>query len=367
MQLTYSFRMYPASEQEAILLSWLDLCRKLYNLALEERQTVWKTKNLSIGYRDQQNKLPAFKKNNPEYKSIHSQVLQDVLRRVDTAFKNFFAKRAGYPRFKSIDRFTSITYPQVDKVSKTFSRLDKGYIYLPRIGYVKVRIHRKFDYTGIGRINVKLKNNDWYVNITCEVPEENPCQLISAKSIGIDVGITALVATSDGEIINNPHYLKKKEKYLKRVQRRLSRKQLTSKNRQKDKKKLSKLHQKVSNQRRDFLHKTSSALVNQNDIIIAEDLIIKNMARNKRLSKSIYDASWGKLLTYIEYKSKRQGKRFIRIPAGGTSQTCICGASVPKDLSVRVHTCPKCGYTGDRDIVSAKVIEMRGLQLIAAA
>ncbi len=367
MEITYSFRLYPVSEQEAILLSWLDLCRKLYNVALEERQTVWKTENRSIGYRDQQNKLPAFKKDNPEYKSIHSQVLQDVVRRVDAAYKNFFAKRAGYPRFKSKDRFTSITYPQVDKVSKTFSQLDKGYIYLSRIGYVKVRIHRRFDYTMIGRINVKLKNNDWYVNITCEVPEENPCQLPSAKSIGIDVGITALVATSDGEIIDNPHHLKKKEKYLKRVQRRLSRKQLSSKNRQKDKKKLSKLHQKVSNQRRDFLHKTSSALVNQNDIIIAEDLIIKNMAKNKRLSKSIYDASWGKLLTYIEYKSKRQGKRFIRIPAGGTSQTCICGASVPKDLSVRVHTCPKCGYTGDRDIVSAKVIEMRGLQLIAAA
>lgn len=304
MQMTYSFRIYPSSEQEAVLLSWLDLGRKMYNLALEERQTVWKTEKRSIGYRDQQNKLPAFKKDNPEYKSIHSQVLQDVLRRVDTAYKNFFEKRAGFPRYKSKDRFTSITYPQVDKVSKTFSQMDKGYIYLPKIGYVKVRIHREFDYTSVGRINVKLKNKDWYVNITGEVPQVNSSPLPSVKSIGIDVGITSFVATSEGEMIDNPHYLEKKEKYIKRQQHRLSRKQLGSKNRQKAKKKLSKLHQQVSNQRRDFLHKTSSALVKQNDIIAAEDLMIKNMARNKRLAKSIHDASWGKLLTYINIRLK---------------------------------------------------------------
>ena len=354
MQMTYSFRLYPTTDQENRLLDWLELCRRLYNIALEERQTSWETKKKSIGYTAQQNKLPAFKKDYPEYKAIHSQVLQDVLRRVDTAYKNFFAKRAGYPRFKGKERYVSVTYPQVDKVKDTFSRLAKGYIYLSKIGFVKIRIHREVDLSSAGRVNVKLRNNQWYVNITCEVPETNPSLLLKPKSVGIDVGLNTFVATSAGELIDNPKYLRKKEKYLKRRGRQLSRKQRGS-------------HLKVTNQRQDFLHKVSHALVKKNDIIVAEDLQIKNMVRNSRLSKSIHDAGWGKLLTYIDYKAHKNGKRFIKVPPKGTSQTCICGANVPKDLSVRVHTCPKCGYTGDRDIVSAKIIELRGLQLLSAA
>ena len=170
MQITYSFRIYPTLEQAAKLSNWLNLCRKLYNLALEERQTRWKTEKKSISYKDQQNKLPAFKKEHPEYKDVHSQVLQDALRRVDTAYKNFFAGRAGYPRFKGQDRYTSFTYPQVDKVSDVFARLDHSVIYLPKFGYVKIKVHREFDINTAGRINVKLRGNAWYANITCETP-----------------------------------------------------------------------------------------------------------------------------------------------------------------------------------------------------
>lgn len=367
MQITYSYRLYPTTEQENTFLHWLESCRRLYNLSLEERQTAWKTAKRSIGYYDQQNRLPVFKKDYPEYKAVHSQVLQDVLRRVDTAYKNFFEKRASYPRFKGKGKYTSITYPQVDQVGHTFSRIDKQLIYLSKIGYVKIHIHRKFDCASVGRINIKLKNNQWYANITCEVPEINELPLIKPRSIGIDVGLNSFVATSNGELIDNPRYLRKKEKYLQRIQRQLSRKQKGANNRQKAKDKLAKAHLKVSNQRKDFLHKTSHALVKHNDIIVAEDLEIKNMVRNRRLSKSIHDASWGKLLAYIGYKAQKTGKRFIKVPPNGTSQTCTCGADVPKDLRVRVHTCPKCGYTDNRDIVSAKVIELRGLQLLAAA
>ncbi len=354
MQITYSFRLYPTTEQENTLLIWLELCRKLYNIALEERQTSWKTEQKSIGYTTQQNKLPAFRKENPEYKALHSQVLQDVLRRVDAAYKNFFDKRAGYPRFKGTGRYLSITYPQVDKVRGTFSRLANGYTYLPKIGFVKIRIHREFDLSSAGRINVKLRNNQWYANITCEIPETDPFPPLKPKSVGLDVGLNTFVATSEGALIDNPKHLRKKEKYLKRVQRQLSRRQKGSRNRHKTKKKLSKTHLKVANQRKDFLHKISNALVKQNDIIIAEDLLIKNMVRNSRLSKSIHDAGWGKLITYIEYKAKKNGKNFIKVPPNGTSQTCICGADVPKDLSVRVHTCPKCGYTDNRTLFQPK-------------
>jgi len=366
VQITYSFRIYPSPEQEAKLNNWLNLCRKLYNLALEERQTRWKTEKKSISYKDQQNKLPAFKKEHPEYKEVHSQVLQDALRRVDTAYKNFFAGRAGYPRFKGKDRYTSITYPQVDKVSGVFARLDQGFIYLPKIGYVKIRLHRNFDFSTAGRINIKLRGNDWYANITCETPIAVSTAQPSG-SIGIDVGLYIFVATSKGELIDNPRHLKNKEKYLKRVQRRLSRKKKDSKNRDKARKKLAKLHRKVSDQRKDFVHKVSYKLVKENDTIIAEDLKIKSMTKNHRLAKSIYDAGWGKLLAFIDYKAKKQGKVFLQVPSRGTSQTCICGTDVPKDLSVRVHTCPKCGLVENRDVVSAKIIELRGLQLLATA
>jgi len=366
MQITYSFRIYPTLEQVAKLNNWLNLCRKLYNLALEERQTRWKTEKKSISYKDQQNKLPAFKKEYPEYKEVHSQVLQDALRRVDTAYKNFFTGRAGYPRFKGRDRYTSVTYPQVDKVSGVFARLTQDVIYLPKLGYVKIRVHRDFDISTAGRINVKLRGNTWYANITCEtsVPISTGQ---SPGSIGIDVGLNIFVATSKGELIDNPRHLKNKEKYLKRIQRRLSRKKKGSKNRDKAKRKLAKHHRKVTDQRKDFLHKVSYKLVKENDTIIAEDLKIKNMTQNHRLAKSIHDAGWGKLLAFVEYKAKKQGKVFLKVPAKGTSQTCICGAEVPKDLSVRVHTCPKCGLVENRDVISAKVIELRGLQLLATA
>ena len=181
------------------------------------------------------------------------------------------------------------------------------------------------------------------------------------------MGLHFFVATSKGDLIDNPRHLKKKEKYLKRVQSQLSRNKNGSKNRDKARKKLAKLHQKVSDQRKDFLHKISYNLVKENDIIIAEDLKIKNMTKNHRLAKSIHDAGWGKLLAFIEYKAQKQGKVFLKVPSNGTSQTCICGTDVPKDLSERVHTCPKCGLTENRDIISAKVIELRGLQLLATA
>ncbi|PKM80779.1 MAG: transposase [Firmicutes bacterium HGW-Firmicutes-14] len=366
MQLTYSFRVYPTTAQENKLLDWLDLCRRLYNIALKERQTVWKKEQRTIGYNDQQNNLPAFKKVHPEYKAVHSQVLQDVLRRVDTAYQNFFSRRAGYPRFKGRGDYSSITYPQVDTVNRTFSRLEEGFIYLSKIGYVKIRIHREADLSTARRINVKIKNSQWYVNITCEVRERNP-NLLLQKSIGIDMGLSSFVATSDGQLIDNPRHLKKKEKHLKRIQRQLSRKQKGSKNRLKAKNKLSKAHLKVANQRKDFLHKTSNTLVQQYNIIIAEDLQVKNMTKNHCLAKSIHDAGWSRFLSYLEYKAKKHGKRFIQVPSNNTSQLCICGADVPKDLSVRVHTCPKCGYTDNRDVVSAKVIESRGLRLLSAA
>ncbi|CAA7601381.1 Transposase IS605, OrfB, C-terminal [Acididesulfobacillus acetoxydans] len=158
---------------------------------------------------------------------------------------------------------------------------------------------------------------------------------------------------------------RKTEKKLANVERKLSRKKKGSHNRGKAKAKVAKVHAKIANQRRDFLHKASAQIVKNHDVIIMENLTIKNMIRNHKLAKSIQDAGWGKFGDYIEYKSLRQGKRHVLVDPKGTSQTCLCGAHVPKDLSVRLHECPVCGLEMDRDLVSAKLILERGLSAMA--
>jgi len=179
------------------------------------------------------------------------------------------------------------------------------------------------------------------------------------NKIGIDVGLLTFAALSDGTKIDNPKYFCKSEKKLARLQRRLSRKKKGSNNRGRAKAKVTRLHDKITNQRKDFLHKTSYGIVKKYDFIAVEDLSIKNMVKNRHLSKSIADAGWGKFVDYLEYKCLKYGKTFVKVPPGGTSQVCVCGAHVPKDLSVRVHKCPECGLVADRDVVSAMVILQR--------
>ncbi|MDA8210351.1 MAG: transposase, partial [Clostridia bacterium] len=224
MQTTYSFRIYPSKEQEDLLNQTIERCRQLYNAALEQRQIGWKLRRKSITYSVQQNELPSLKQELPEFKNIQSQVLQDVLRRLDTAFQNFFEGRARYPRFKGKDRYNSFTYPQVDVVKKTFAKLEQGLLYLSKIGFVKINTHRKFEPTRVSRINIKRKSDGWYANLTCEADLSIVVNTTTQKEVGIDMGLNSFIATSEGELIDNPRHLRKTEKYLKRMQRQLSRK-----------------------------------------------------------------------------------------------------------------------------------------------
>jgi putative transposase len=292
---------------------------------------------------------------------VQSQVLQDVLRRLDFAYQRFFAKEAGYPRFKDRDHYTSLTYPQVDAVAKTFSR--KGYIYLSKLGFVKFQAHRAFPLDLVSRVNVKYHGGRWYLNATAEHPEvaAAPTQAGAPKTIGIDRGLIHFAAMSDGTLVDAPRHFRRSERKLARLQRRLSRKQKGSHNRGKAKAKVAKRHAKIANQRRDFLHKLSFRVVTQYDVIVMEELKVRNMVRNRRLAKSILDAGWSMFQGFVRYKSHRHGKRLVLVDPAGTSQTCVCGEPVPKDLSMRVHTCPACGLVENRDIVAAKVIEQRGL------
>jgi putative transposase len=358
MQITYQFRLYPTREQEQRMFRTLTLCRQLYNTALEQREIAYKQQGKSIFYTRQQGELPVLKKELPEYKEVHSQVLQDCLQRLDHAFERFFQKEAGYPRYKSRDHYTSFTYTQPKAVKKTFAQ--EKQVYLSKIGLVKMKVHRAFDPLKVTQINVKYQTGQWFANISVEIPVIEPI-VSTEKGIGMDVGLRTFAALSDETLIENPRYLRKAEKRLAAYQRRLSRKQKGSKNRQKAKRKVAKKHRHVARQRKDFLHKHSYHLVQGHDLIAVEALQVKNMVKNNRLAKSISDAGWSRFVTLIEYKAKKQGKRLVKVPAHGTSQTCVCGATVSKDLSIRLHVCSSCGLTMNRDIVSAKVILQRAL------
>ena len=360
--MVYRYEVYPSREQEHKLFHTLKLCRKLYNHALNERRETYKETGYGLTYNQQQNALPAFIKQNPEYSQVHSQVLQDVLRRLDSAYQHFFAKEAGYPRFKNRDHYSSLTYPQVDNVKRTFGRA--GYIYLSKLGFVKMETHRKFPVEAIKRVNIKYHGGKWFANLTAEIPDVAPVENPS-QAVGIDVGLNHFAVLSDEKVIDNPKYYRKMEKKLAKAQRRLSRKRKGSHNRGKAKVKVAKIHAKIANQRKDFLHQASVRVVRSYDLIVMEDLKVHNMVRNRRLAKSIHDAGWGQFRNYIRYKCERQGKQFILVDPKGTSQSCLCGESVPKDLSVRVHECPSCGLVMDRDLVSSKLILARGLSKIA--
>ncbi|KWX81349.1 transposase [Paenibacillus riograndensis] len=362
MQITYQFRLYPTPKQEQLMIRTLRLCQKLYNRAKEQRDTAYTQEGKTVTYAMQQDELPAFKKEFPEYKAVHSQVLQDCLRRLDDAYQRFFRGEAGFPHYKSADRTLSFTYPQPGAVAQTFAH--EGSVYLSKIGWVRMHAHRPFDRANVTQINVKRYADGWMANIGVKLAAVEAGQSVDA-AVGIDVGLRTFAALSDETKVDNPQHLRRAEKRLRRAQRRLSRKQRGSCNRQKAKRKVAKIHQKVARQRNDFLHKQSYRIVMKHDLIAVEQLKVKNMLRNRRLSKSIADAGWRKFMTYLSYKAERQGKRFVQVPAHGTSQTCICGADVPKTLAIRLHECKRCGWVQDRDIVSAKVILQRALKISA--
>ncbi|KAB2948329.1 MAG: IS200/IS605 family element transposase accessory protein TnpB [Candidatus Methanoperedens sp.] len=360
MKKTYQFRIYPDKNHEVILNRTLGTCRYLYNNALAERKKQAELNRLRksfdvfpwgkhewISKYDQMLDLTATK---TEYqKEVYGQVLQDVLKRVDRSFKNFF-NGFGYPRFQGRNRYNSFTYPQ-----SGFSIKD-GKLNLSKIGAIKIILHRPIE--GIIKTCTIKKNIDqWYVSFSCEIEEPIPVE-VKTKT-GIDVGLIDLITLSNGEQIKPPKFLRESEDKLEQEQKRLSRKRKGSGKRNKQRVIVSKVHRKIRNQRKDFAHKTSKVLVDSYDRIVFEDLQIKNMVQNHRLAKSISDAGWYQLMQFTKSKAECAGKIVEFVNPAGTSQTCICGFRVPKDLSVRVHSCPSCGLVMGRDQVSAILIENR--------
>ncbi len=354
--LTYKFRLYPTETQVKIMNETLETCRILYNELLADR-----IEN-KTGFYEQKKMLVGLKKNSNKYlKQVYSQVLQDVVLRLDKAYQAFFTGLSRYPKFRRRGRYSSFTYPQSGfklSLEDSSSRIIK----LSMLGDVKVRIHRQVDGGAIKRVTVIRDIDQWFIFI---LVEEIPLKKLSGDcgKVGVDVGVSSLVALSDGTLIDNPRFLNLSVERIKMLQRRLSRKKRGSNNREKAKLSLTKMWRKVRRQRDDFTHKLSDKLVKDNKTIVFEDLRIGNMVKNHNLASAIMDSTWGKLRQLTAYKAERRGGQVILVNPCGTSQKCSrCGNIEHLKLSDRVFRCSACGIILDRDVNAARNILNLGLE-----
>jgi len=349
---TYKYRIYPTTKQKAAINSTIDLCRHLYNCGLEQRIKAYRQQRKNLNYYAQANELREIKEYLYGYKEVYSQVLQDVLKRLDKSYQNFFRRvkqgeKPGFPRFQGYNRYHSFTYPQ----PKDNMVPSGGKLYLPKIGKVKINLHRELP-GKIKTITITKINGKYY---TCFSVEVDSIKLTPAnKQVGIDVGITSFVATSDGLIIEAPRTYRNTEKRLRTQQREVARRKKGSSRRRKSVQRLAKTHEKIANQRKDIAHKTARYLVNNYDLIAHEDLRIQNMVKNHHLAKSIQDSGWGLFFDILAYKAEEAGRKVVKVNPYNTSQICSsCGKVVKKSLAVRMHKCD-CGLILDRDINAAR-------------
>ena len=358
MRKTYKYRIYANREVLGKAERWLFLCRRLYNTALEQRITIYRQNKGPISCYSQMRQLPELKASFPEYREVGSQVLQEVLERLDKAYQGFFRRvkngngKAGFPRFKGRDRYDSFTLKQCGW------RLDGRYLSIRNIGRFKLKLSRQIA-GDIKTVTIRREaTGKWYACFSCaNVPE----QILekSTNSIGIDVGIKSFLMDSEGNNVDNPAYFRQSEKLLRRRQRRLCRRAKGSNHRGKARLLVAKAHEKVKNQRNDFLHKVANQYIAQYGVIFIEDLNVKGMVSNRHLSKSIADSSWGKFFELLNWKAEEAAREVIRIPRfEPSSKTCSeCGAiNQELKLSDRQWVCKSCGVLHDRDYNAAKNI-----------
>jgi putative transposase len=357
---TFKYKLQPTAEQEAAMEFILRRCRELYNAALQERRDAWRMCRVSITLAGQSAQLPAIKQERPEYQDIHSQVLQDVLTRLDRAFQAFFRRvkhgeKPGYPRFKRGTRYNSFTYKQFGNGAT----LDNGSLVLAKIGRLAVRWCRTLE--GVAKtVTIRREADGWYACFSCDQVPIKPLPLTSQET-SIDLGLKSFATLANGKPIENPHIFHVWEMGIKRAQRRVDRRQKGSQRRRKAVKLLAKAHQKVRRTRQDFHHKEAHKLVHAYDVIYHESLQVANLLKNHHLARAITDVGWSSFLSILTFKAAEAGKQAVAVHPAFTSQACSgCGALVHKGLSVRWHLCPDCGTSLHRDHNAALNILKRG-------
>lgn len=363
MRRTYKYRLYPAKEQIGLLEHQLSEARSLYNAAIQERREAWQMQRISRNYYDQANQLKEIR-DMGNLELANYSACQDVLRRVDKTFKAFFRRikvgeKAGYPRFKSRDRFSSFTFPDWDNGCHL---TEYGRLKVQGVGIIKLKMHRPI-VGEIKTLTLKCDAGKWYACFSVIQDIESPTP--QTEAIGIDVGLYSFVALSDGQLVTNPRNLKVGLAQLRRCQRKVARRKKGSVNRRKAVRLLQKAHAHICNQRSDFQHKLSRQIADNYGLIAVEDLNIKGLSRGM-LARSVNDAGWGSFLAKLAYKVEYTGGQLVRVNPNGTSQICSrCGClpDVPKTLADRIHSCPHCGLVIDRDVNAARNILSLGLRL----
>jgi putative transposase len=375
----YCYRIYPDAAQEQRLIEWMETCRRAYNYALGEIKDWCNSRKCLIdrcflvheyiipanipfpGELRQLNNLPKAKKEYPKLKEVPSQVLQQAIKQLHKAWDYFKSRGFGFPRFKKVGQFKSLLFPQFKENPVTNLHLK-----LPKLGTIPINLHRPIPsgFT-VKQVRITRKADKWYasINIQCNVSVPDPKP--HGHPIGVDIGLEKFLATSDGVVVKPPKFFKTLQSKLKLLQRRLSRKQKRSKNYEKQQLKVARLHHHIGNIRKDFHFKQAHALCDAGGMVFMEDLDYRVSAKGM-LGKQMLDAGFGQFRVITQYVCWKRGKFFGVVDARGTSQECPeCKGEVKKDLSVRVHDCPHCGYKTDRDVASGQVIRNRGIELIS--
>ncbi|GBC60210.1 transposase [Desulfonema ishimotonii] len=378
----YKYRVYPTKAQISNLENQFSMCRHLYNRSLAERIDAYKKDGTTITYDQQQNSLPELKKGRPWYKGVYSQVLQDVLRRLDKGYQAFFRRagaggKPGFPKFRKRGQWNSITYPQ-------YRKRPDPVITVPKIGKVRLVYHREFpEDATVKMLTITREAGKWFACFPAELPFIAEPEQNLPDPLGTDLGLIDFFHASDGSHVPVPKLLRKKEKQLGRLQRRLAKAKKRSEKYHRLLKAVRKCHYRIKCRRSDFLHKTANDLLKKSGLIFYEDLRISDMIRRPRpkqdgdgkylpnnasakagLNKSLADAGWGKFPDILKYKSPYLGKKTLAVPPRYTSQVCSsCGEIVKKSLSARTHRYA-CGFVANRDLNAALNILRIGMDTL---
>lgn len=363
----YKYRIYPNKEQEIQITKTFGCCRFVYNQTLAYRKDLYEQKKKSVSKTNCNNYCNRELKKTYEWlKEVDKFALTNAIYNMDSAYQKFFKEHAGYPKFKS-KHDNHKTYTTNFTNRNITVDFESGKVKLPKLKEVKAKLHRTFRGQIKSATVSQVPSGKYYVSILVET--EHKELLHTEQKTGLDLGIKDLCITSDGKKYENPKTIKKHERKLVRLQRQLAHKEKRSQNYYKTKKKIALCHEKIANTRKDYLHKISHEIISENQVIVSENLQIKNMVKNHHLAKAISDVSWHELTRQLEYKAKWNGREYIKIDTFyASSQLCsVCGYQNTdiKDLSVREWICPVCGAKHDRDVNASKNILVEGLRLIA--
>ena len=363
----YKYRIYPNNEQKVQIAKTFGCCRFVYNQTLSYRKENYEKEKKSMSRIDCNNYCNRELKKEYEWlKEVDKFALTNAIYNMDSAYQKFFKEHAGYPKFKS-KHSNHKSYTTNFTNGNIALDFENGKVKLPKLKKVKSKLHRSFT----GRIKSatvsEVASGKYYVSILVET--EHTAVPKKDGKIGLDLGIKDLCITSDGRKYYNPRTLKKQERKLKKLQRQLAHKEKRSNNYNKTRKKIALCHERITNTRKDYLHKVSNEIISENQVIVSENLQVRNMVKNHHLAKAISDVSWYELTRQLEYKAGWNGRNYIKIDTFyASSQICFsCGYqnADTKDLSVREWKCPICGAMHDRDINAAKNILAEGLRQIA--